>query len=45
MAPRLPSWPAPLQVLALVVSPRLELRHKEFNEFESSFEQEELNKD
>jgi hypothetical protein len=27
MTPGLPSWPATLQVLALVVSPRLGLRH------------------
>jgi len=45
VAPGLPSWLAPLQAFALVVSPRLGLQHKEFNEFESSFEQKELNED
>ncbi len=30
MTPKLPSWPATLQALALVPSPRLKLRHMGF---------------
>ncbi len=33
----LPSWPAPLQALALVVSPRLGLRHITMFKFERTF--------